>query len=83
VSAPATVVVNLPADANLTFDGNTTKSTSERRVFVTPDLQNGSTYTYTLRATMGEAVQTQVVSVRAGETTTVDFTFASQGVASR
>ena len=83
VPTPATIVVALPEDANLTFDGNATTSTSARRVFVTPALPTGSTYTYTLRAVIGDAVQTQVVNVRAGETTDVSFTFASQGVASR
>jgi uncharacterized protein (TIGR03000 family) len=86
-SAPATIVVSLPADARLTVDGNATTSTSERRTLVTPDLEFGSTYVYTLRAEVvrdGRAVvETQEVTVRGGETTNVPFSFSSQSVASR
>jgi len=85
--APATIVVSLPADARLTVDGNATRSTSDRRTFVTPALESGETYMYTLRAEVvvdGQAsVQTQEVAVRAGQTTDVTFNFTSQGVASR
>jgi uncharacterized protein (TIGR03000 family) len=83
VSAPATIVVNVPADAELTFDGNPTTSTSARRVFVTPALETGADYTYTIRAQMGEAAQSRTITVRSGETTNVSFTFEAQGVASR
>ena len=86
-NSTATIVVSLPADARLTVDGNVTRSTSERRSFVTPALDDGVTYVYTLRAEIireGQtAVQTQDVTVRGGETTDVSFNFASQGVASR
>ena len=85
--APATIVVTLPAEAKLTVDGNATRATSARRTFVTPALEVGGDYSYTLRAEMVQdgqvAVQTQNVTVRGGETTEVSFTFASQGVASR
>jgi len=83
VSAPATIVVTLPVDAELTFDGNATTSTSARRVFVTPALETGADYTYTLRAQVGETAQTRTVTVRSGETTNVSFAFDAQGVASR
>ena len=83
----ATIVVSLPADARLTVDGNVTRSTSERRLFVTPALEDGVNYVYTLRAEIvrdGQtSVQTQDVTVRSGETSNVNFTFAPQGVASR
>src|SRR5207244_3275794 len=49
-SAPATIVVSLPADARLTVDGAQTNSVSERRTLVTPNLEAGETYVYTLRA---------------------------------
>ena len=85
--SPATIVVSLPADAKLVVDGNATRSTSDRRTFVTPALDNGSDYVYTLRAEIvrdGQvAVQTQDITVRGGQTTEVSFTFASQSVASR
>lgn len=81
--APATIVVTLPADAALTFDGNATTSTSERRVFVTPALETGAEYSYNLQAQVGDAVQSRTVTVRGGQTTNVSFTFEAQGVASR
>jgi len=87
VSAPATIVVNLPADAVLTVDGKATTSTSELRTFVTPNLEQGSDYVYTLRAEVVRdgrpVVETQQITVRGGQTTTVPFVFSSQGVASR
>ncbi len=46
----ATIIVNLPADAKLTFDGEATKSTSARRTFVTPELKPGVEYSYILKA---------------------------------
>jgi uncharacterized protein (TIGR03000 family) len=86
-SLPANIVVTLPADARLTVDGNATSSTSEVRTFVTPALQTGSDYVYTLQAEVvrdGRTLtETQVVTVRAGETTNVPFSFSSQSVASR
>jgi len=86
-AAPATIVVSLPANARLTIDGNATASTSATRTFVSPTLQFGRTYTYTLRAevvTDGQTVaQEQTINVRAGEETRVPFTFATGGVASR
>ncbi len=38
---PATIVVSLPAEARLTFDGRATESTEQRRTFVTPSLEPG------------------------------------------
>jgi len=87
VDAPATIVVTLPTEAKLLVDGNATTSTSGRRVLQTPVLANGSDYVYTLRAEVvrnGQTmVETQEVTVRAGEISEVPFNFASQGVASR
>jgi uncharacterized protein (TIGR03000 family) len=86
-NSAATIVVSLPADARLTVDGNATRSTSDRRTFVTPALESGMTYVYTLRAEVvvdGQtSVQTQDVTVKSGETSNVTFTFVPQGVASR
>jgi uncharacterized protein (TIGR03000 family) len=86
-AAPATIVVTLPAEAKLTVDGNATQSTSDRRTFVTPALETGADFVYTLRAEVVQdgqvSIQTRDVTVRSGQTTEVSFTFASQGVASR
>jgi uncharacterized protein (TIGR03000 family) len=86
-AAPATIVVSLPAGARLTVDGAPTNSTSENRTLVTPNLEFGSTYVYTMRAEIvrdGQAVvQVQTVNVRGGETSVVQFDFPAQVVASR
>jgi uncharacterized protein (TIGR03000 family) len=74
-SAPATLVVNLPADAVLTVDGKRTASTSAERVFSTPALESGRDFAYTLEAKFvrdgQEKVIKQRVTVRAGKQTTV------------
>jgi uncharacterized protein (TIGR03000 family) len=73
--APATLVVDLPAEARLTIDGDPTTSTSEHRVFVSPELNPGRDYHYTLRAEImrdGKPVTVaRKVAVRAGEETQV------------
>ena len=87
LSAPATIVVSLPADARLIVDGTSTKSTSDRRTLVTPELEFGWTYVYTMRAEVvrdgRSLVETQDVTVRGGETSTVQFQFSNQTVATR
>jgi uncharacterized protein (TIGR03000 family) len=85
--APATIIVNLPAEAKLTVDGNPTTSTSDRRVFVSPALDRGMEYFYTLKAEVvrdGKAeTRTEKVTVRAGEETKVSINFAAPTVASK
>jgi uncharacterized protein (TIGR03000 family) len=87
LSVPATIVVSLPAGANLIVDGTPTTSTAERRTFVTPELEVGVTYVYSMRAELVRdgrtVVESQDVTVRGGETSTVQFQFSNQGVASR
>lgn len=57
----AKLTVELPEDAKLYVDNVPMKSTSAQRSFVTPILENGKTYYYTLKAEM----------VRDGQTVTV------------
>jgi uncharacterized protein (TIGR03000 family) len=87
VAIPATIVVTLPADAKLTIDGNSTTSTSARRIFTSPALEQGQEYVYTLRAEIireGQMVaETQNITVRAGAEIPVQFNFSSSGVATR
>lgn len=75
VPITATIVVNLPADAKLLFDGRATTSTEAVRRFVTPELDSGVDHTYTLTAQVIRNGQTltasQVVTVRAGQTSEV------------
>ena len=87
VSAPATILVNVPAGAKLFVDGVATKSTSQSRLFVTPALPMGQGYNYTLRAegmVNGEAVtQEQQITVFGGQQTPVTFNLNAQSVASK
>jgi uncharacterized protein (TIGR03000 family) len=85
VPTPATIVVRLPADARLTFNGAATHATGERRSFVTPDLNPASTYSYALRAEMvrdGKTmIATREVTVRAGITSSVELDFSLGSIA--
>jgi uncharacterized protein (TIGR03000 family) len=79
-------VVNLPADATLTIDDEATASTSGNRVFVTPPLENGREFHYTLKAKIVRDGQvqttTQRVAVRAGEVSRIELTIpATTGTA--
>jgi uncharacterized protein (TIGR03000 family) len=78
----ATIIVHLPAAANLTIDGAPTQSRSDVRTFVSPPLDAGKTYHYNLRAEMdrnGEKVHaSQNVQVRAGKTSEVYLEFPGQ-----
>jgi uncharacterized protein (TIGR03000 family) len=72
-----TVIVQLPADANLTVDGKQVPLTSETRTLVTPELKPGQDYHYTLRVSAdrdGQLVtRMKRVTVRAGAETVVYF----------
>jgi uncharacterized protein (TIGR03000 family) len=82
--APAQLVVNLPAQARLTIENQPTTATSGSRRFVSPALQPGRDYSYTLRAELVEdgtpITATKEVIVRAGETSEVTFDFAPRTV---
>jgi uncharacterized protein (TIGR03000 family) len=75
----ATITVHLPADANLTIDGQPTRSTSGTRTFVSPPLEPGKTYTYTLRAEINRDGQPRdvkkTINVQAGRPTDVTLDF--------
>jgi uncharacterized protein (TIGR03000 family) len=75
--APATIIVHLPADATLTVDGQSTRSTSDTRRFVSPPLTPGKTYRYHLEARLnrpGEKAEAgKDITVRAGQRTEVRF----------
>jgi uncharacterized protein (TIGR03000 family) len=67
----ATIIVHLPGDAKLTIDGAPTRSTSAERSFITPPLEVGKTFSYTLQAQFVRGDQTisvtKEIAVRAGE----------------
>jgi uncharacterized protein (TIGR03000 family) len=77
ISAQATIIVALPADAILSVDGAVTSSTSAVRTLVSPELTIGKVYLYTLSAQVvreGKAIQVEKnVEVRAGEETRVSL----------
>ena len=83
--APASLVVNLPADATLKIDGTATKATSTVRQFTTPVLARGESYNYTLTAEIVRDGQTysatQTVAVRAGQTSQVELPASAFGTA--
>jgi uncharacterized protein (TIGR03000 family) len=75
----AVVHVCVPlALAEVIFDGHKTSSTGMHRVFTTPELTPGKTYTYTVTVNWSEAglprSETRSVQVQAGQSVTVDFT---------
>ncbi len=76
----ATIIVHLPADATLSIDGQATQSMAGTRVFTSPPLEAGKTYTYTLQGEVhrdGRWVKTEkTVEVRAGRTSEVTLNFA-------
>jgi uncharacterized protein (TIGR03000 family) len=86
-AAPATVVVNLPADARLSVQGQPTRSNSSRRVFVSPPLEPGQSYSYTLKAQVvrdGQPLSvTREVAVRPGGRTEVNIDFPTATASAR
>jgi uncharacterized protein (TIGR03000 family) len=74
---PATLTVTLPADAKLTFDGQATLSTSAHRLFITPPLEKGKSFRYSVKAEFIRAGRTitvqQEISVQAGRDTFVSI----------
>jgi uncharacterized protein (TIGR03000 family) len=75
----ARLIVHLPPQASLTIDDYPTMSRSDTRVFTTPPLEPGKTFTYTLRGEInrdGRFVrQTKTVEVKAGEVSDVTLRF--------
>jgi uncharacterized protein (TIGR03000 family) len=74
----AMVEVNLPSNAKLTFDDTATMQTGSKRLFSTPELTPGKTYSYEVRATWPgsdgkEVMRTQKVEVEAGKRAVVNF----------
>jgi len=70
-------VVHLPAEANLYVDGQKANLTSKTRTFVTPELQQGQDYYYTIKAEVRRdgvtREQSQRVFVRAGTVAQVNL----------
>lgn len=79
--APAKVLVSLPVDATLTIDGQATVAQCASREFVSPALEAGKDYAYTIKVEIvrdGKSVsESKTVIVRAGETSEVSFGLAA------
>jgi uncharacterized protein (TIGR03000 family) len=86
-SNEATLVVTLPEDAILTIDGEETTSTSANRVFISPTLEQGKDYEYTLKAKVVRDGKVQLattkVTVRPGQVSNVELTIPAAGVAAQ
>jgi uncharacterized protein (TIGR03000 family) len=71
------VEVNVPADAEVWFDGRKTEQTGPARFFRSPALQPGTSYLYLVRAKWSEGgrqlEQMQTITVHAGERLRVAF----------
>jgi uncharacterized protein (TIGR03000 family) len=76
-AAPARLIVQLPADARLFVEDQPTTSRSAERTFVTPALQPGYVYTYSVRAEImrdGQRhIETKKVNVTAGNDSQLSF----------
>jgi uncharacterized protein (TIGR03000 family) len=78
-AAPATVEIRVPVEnAEVWFQGLKTTETGTVRVFTSPPLTPGRTYTYRVRAAWrsdaGAVEQARSVPVQPGQTAYVDFT---------
>lgn len=75
----ATLIVSLPADAKLFIQGQATTTTGATRTFVSPTLEAGKDYVYTLKAEVvrdGKPLSvTREVTVRAGQTVETSLEF--------
>jgi uncharacterized protein (TIGR03000 family) len=77
ISSQATVTVRLPDNAKLFVDGQAIALNSSSRTFVTPQLERGKEYYYTIKAEWnrdGKTVSdTKRVVVQSGKTSSVEF----------
>lgn len=83
----AHIAVRVPANATVTIDTLPTKQAGSERLYVTPALTPGQTFTYQLEATWtenGEKKQAVLqATVRAGQRTRLDFTAPGVGAPER
>ena len=82
-TAPATIVVTLPANAKLKVDDYVSQSTGAERTFITPPLQVGREFHYTLKVEQNGKEKSQSVIVRGGEVTRVTLSPTGSTVAAR
>jgi uncharacterized protein (TIGR03000 family) len=74
----ASIDVKVPVNAKLWFDGQKTSQTGSERLFVTPALEPGKTFSYEVRASWlssdgKQETRTRTVEVHANQSTMVNF----------
>jgi uncharacterized protein (TIGR03000 family) len=62
--APCEIVVIVPADAEVFFDGAATRQKGNKRRFVTPPLEAGAKYTYVVRASGMRLARSRITRAR-------------------
>jgi uncharacterized protein (TIGR03000 family) len=76
----AKIIIEVPADAEVYFDGAETTETGTERVYATPPLEKGTSYNYLIRAVWTEngtpVERTRKVTFQGGSQVRVDFTSA-------
>lgn len=77
-SNTATIAVSVPADAKVWFDDSPTQQGGSERLFETPPLAPGKTYSYVIKAQWRSAdgqdvIRKQQVSVRANQSSNMEF----------
>jgi uncharacterized protein (TIGR03000 family) len=86
-AAPAILVIDLPEDARLTVQGAAMTARGPRRRLISPALEPGRDYLYTLQGEFSHNGQTRTVTrdvvVRAGEETAVDLNSPAVVLAAR
>ncbi len=79
--ADGLLMVDVPADAKIYVNGQSTSSTGENRQYVSRNLSTGYSYTYEVKAELvrdGKTLEVvKTVDLRAGETANVAFDFES------
>ena len=80
---PGTILVSVPSNAVIYFDGVRMSVNSGNRRFTTPPLETGRTYYYTVRAEVVQGGQTitttERVLVRSGQEAQVSFGLTPAG----
>jgi uncharacterized protein (TIGR03000 family) len=78
------LVVSVPDDAQVVVNGEPTRSTGQRRRYVSHGLKSGESYRYVVKAVADRngkpTEQTKVAVLRAGKVTSLDFDFNGQSV---
>jgi uncharacterized protein (TIGR03000 family) len=79
----ARIIVHVPANAEIQFEGQKTQQRGSTRQFVSPPLKSGKEYTYDVKAEWMEngrnVSQERQINVRPGASVTVDFMRGPEG----